>query len=311
MPLPSLNFAADNADRLRHDDRRLQPVPTNRLAVMIAVLAWPTAFEYLLLCGAALLAGMVNAVAGGGTLLTFPSLLWVLGPSAAAAVIANGTSTITVCPGSIASAWGYRRELASMKGWILPLLIPSILGSGLGTWLVARRDPEEFQHLIPWLIFLATVLFLLQPWLARWLKPGKPTEADKLEATATPRPAGSGLLGILVFQFLIALYGGYFGAGIGILMLSTLALMGISDIHHMNSLKSLLAGIINGVAVVVFILFDKVDWRLAVPMMVSSILGGFVGAVVARRLSRNLIRYAVITIGVGLSGYYFFRTYFV
>jgi uncharacterized membrane protein YfcA len=157
---------------------------------MIAVLAWPTAFEYLLLCGAALLAGMVNAVAGGGTLLTFPSLLWVLGPSAAAAVIANGTSTITVCPGSIASAWGYRRELASMKGWILPLLIPSILGSGLGTWLVARRDPEEFQHLIPWLIFLATVLFLLQPWLARWLKPGKPTEADKLEATATPRLVG-------------------------------------------------------------------------------------------------------------------------
>ncbi len=285
----------------------------------------PSIGQWIFLCSAAVAAGVVNAVAGGGTLLTFPALVWVLGPSAAASVIANATSTITVCPGSIASAWGYRRELFVMRRWILPLMIPSIFGSCAGTWLVSVRDPEEFQHLVPWLILLATGLFLAQPAIGRWIKkvtsPKPSLEAlvrDHSEAgrdskplgACAPRLLGSVQLGVMGFQFFIAMYGGYFGAGIGILMLSTLALMGISDIHQMNSLKSLLAGAINGVAVILFVGFGKVDWRLAIPMMIASIVGGFLGAVVARRLDKNLIRYAVIAIGITLSSYYFARTYF-
>lgn len=252
-----------------------------------------------MLCVAAAMAGIVNSIAGGGTLLTFPALAWVLGPSAAAAVIANATSTIAVFPGSVASTWGYRRELVGMKSWILPLIIPSLVGSAIGTCLVAQRDPKEFLFLVPWLILMATTLFLLQPAITKWTGIGKPH--------ATPSTLSH--YGILSFQFLIALYGGYFGAGIGILMLSSLALMGISDIHRMNSIKTLLASTINSVSVALFIWYDKVDWSLAVPMILASISGGFFGAVVARRLNKNIVRYIVIAIGIVLSAYYFIRVY--
>lgn len=255
--------------------------------------------QLVMLCVAAALAGLVNSVAGGGTLLTFPALSLVLGPSASATVIANATSTVAVFPGSLASAWGYRRELAGMKAWVIPLLLPSILGGGLGAILLTRRDPKEFYVLVPWLILLATTLFLLQPLISKWTGIGKPH--------ATPSTLAK--YGIMTFQFMIALYGGYFGAGIGILMLSTLALMGISDIHQMNSIKTLLASLINGVALVFFFWSDKVNWSLAIPMMVASIAGGFFGAVVARRLDKNFVRYIVVAIGITLSGYYFLRIY--
>lgn len=254
--------------------------------------------HYVLLCVAALLAGIVNSVAGGGTLLTFPAVALVLGPTAAATVMANATSTVALFPGSLAAMWGYRRELAGTRAWIMPLIGPSLVGGAIGTWLVAQRDPQEFQVLVPWLILLATSLFLLQPTITRWTGIGKPHVA----------PSPKLLAGIMTFQFLIALYGGYFGAGIGILMLSALALMGFSDIHRMNGVKTLLASGINGVSVALFIWFDKVNWTLALPMIVSAIVGGFVGASVARRLDKNVVRYAVVVIGLLLSGYYFFKS---
>ena len=254
--------------------------------------------NHVLLCVAALLAGVVNAVAGGGTLLTFPAVALVLGPTAAATVMANATSTVALFPGSLAAMWGYRRELAGTRAWIVPLIGPSLVGGAIGTWLVAQRDPQEFQVLVPWLILLATALFLLQPTITKWTGIGKPHEA----------PSRRLVIGIMSFQFLIAVYGGYFGAGIGILMLSALALMGFSDIHKMNGVKTLLASGINGVSVALFIWFDKVNWTLAVPMIVSAIVGGFVGASVARRLNKNHVRYGVVAIGLLLSGYYFFKT---
>ncbi|MDZ4851714.1 MAG: sulfite exporter TauE/SafE family protein [Pirellulaceae bacterium] len=257
----------------------------------------PTLSQLVLLCAAAALAGIVNSIAGGGTLLTFPALTMVLGPSAAAAVIANATSTMAVFPGSLASAWGYRRELVGMKSWIMPLIIPSLVGSAIGTSLVAQRDPQEFLFLIPWLILLASCLFLLQPMISKW------TGIGQIHAS----PSKTTRYGIIAFQFLIAFYGGYFGAGIGILMLSALALMGISDIHQMNSIKTLLASTINSVSVALFIWHDKIYWSFAIPMIVTSILGGFLGAVVARRLDRNVVRYIVVTIGISLSCYYFIR----
>ena len=253
----------------------------------------------MILCLAAVLAGIINSVAGGGTLLTFPALTLVLGPSAAATVIANGTSTIALFPGSVAAVWGYRRELPGTGQWVRPLLIPSLVGGAIGARLVALRDPQEFMQLVPWLILVATTLFLLQPTISRWTGIGKPHAA----------PAWGTQLGIVAFQFLIALYGGYFGAGIGILMLSALALMGISDIHRMNGVKTILASAINGVSVILFIWYGKVNWNLAWPMIISAIIGGYVGASVARRLDKNLVRYSVVAIGLMLSGYYFLRIY--
>lgn len=251
----------------------------------------PDMTKLLLLCVSSLLAGIVNSVAGGGTLLTFPVLVWTLGTS----VGANATSTTVLFPGSIASAWGYRRELAAQRRWILPLIVPSLLGGLLGTWLVVSQPEKIFELLVPWLITLATLLFLMQPLITRWTGIGHPHQ----------QPSPFVLAGIILFQFLVALYGGYFGAGIGILMLSSLALMGIGDIHQMNALKTLLASAINGMSVILFIGYGKVDWRYAVPMVVSAIIGGFVGASVARRLNKNVVRYSVIAIGFGLAIYYF------
>ena len=255
--------------------------------------------ELIILCVAAALAGVVNAIAGGGTLLTFPALALILGPSAAAAVAANATSTVALFPGSLAAMWGYRRELSGVRPWVVPLIGPSLVGGAIGTWLVAQRDPKEFQLLVPVLILAATVLFLLQPSITKWTGIGKPHESPSLAART----------GIIGFQFLIAFYGGYFGAGIGILMLSALALMGLSDIHRMNGVKTLLASAINGISVVLFIWFDKVHWNLAVPMILASIVGGFVGASVARRLNKNLVRQTVVVIGMLMSAYYFLRIY--
>jgi uncharacterized membrane protein YfcA len=250
--------------------------------------------EYLLLAVSAFAAGAVNSVAGGGTLLTFPTLFSILGPSAA--VIANGTSTIALFPGSIAAAWGYRAELAESRRWLNLLIPPSLIGGLLGTLLVIWR-PELFANLVPWLILAAALLFALQPAIARWTGIGTPHGT----------PSGYLAVGVVGFQFLVAVYGGYFGAGIGILMLSALAMMGLADIHRMNALKSLLASCINGVSVVVFIASGYIDWRYAAIMAASAIAGGYVGARVARQLNRTLVRWGVVVIGFSLAGYYFYR----
>jgi len=255
--------------------------------------------QMLFLCAAAFFAGAINSVAGGGTLLTFPALTWILGSSATAAVAANATSTVALFPGSIAATWGYRRELSGQGKWILPLMIPSIIGSCIGTWLVVTQPEKIFQEMVPWLILAASALFLLQPAITKWTGIGQPHA----------QPSTGTLAGIIGFQFLIALYGGYFGAGIGILMLSSLALMGLGDIHRMNALKSVLASTINGVSVTMFIVNGKVDWRYALPMIAAGIAGGFVGASVSRKLDKNLVRWVVIAIGFGLATYYFTRVY--
>jgi uncharacterized membrane protein YfcA len=246
---------------------------------------------YSLLCLSAFLAGAINAVAGGGTLLTFPALTAVIDP-----VAANATSTIALMPGSMASSFGYRKELRQTRRILLWLLVPSIIGGALGAWMVLLFSKSVFEKLVPWLILLATLLFLLQPRIASWLGTHPHHE-----------PHGRTIIVILVAQFFIALYGGYFGAGIGILMLSTLAFMSIGDIHHTNAVKTLLASIINACAVAIFLMQGTVVWQYAWPMVITSILGGYYGAMLARRMKREHIRRTVIIIGFIVSAIYFFK----
>lgn len=248
--------------------------------------------QYVWLGLAALAAGVVNSVAGGGTLLTFPALLAVVSP-----VVANGTSTVALVPGSAAAAWGYRRELGRTRRWLLLLTPPSLIGGVVGSLLVTRLDPHVFDALVPWLILTAALLFLFQPLLTR--------RAGKLAAPAKPRRGA--VVAIVLFQFFVAVYGGYFGAGIGILMLSALGLMGLDDIHAMNALKNVLAACINGVSVAVFVLDGVVAWRLVGVMAVSAVLGAYLGARVARRLDRRFVRWVVIAIGFCLAAHYFHR----
>jgi uncharacterized membrane protein YfcA len=237
-----------------------------------------------------LAAGALNAIAGGGTLLTFPVLLSVVPP-----VIANGTSTVALVPGSMAGAWGYRRELRACRRWLLLLFGPCIIGGWVGTWLVTEMDERYFTMLVPWLILLATLLFLAQPTLSRLTGIGHGMQ----------RPSLGTSVGVGLFQFFVAVYGGYFGAGIGILMLSSLGLLGLTNIHHMNALKTFLAACINLVAVIEFAIKGKVAWPYALLMALAAIVGGYLGAHYARRLRPSIVRWFVIAIGFTLSAYFF------
>lgn len=244
----------------------------------------PAALALLLL--AALAAGALNSIAGGGTLLTFPSLLAVVPP-----VVANATSTVALVPGSLAGAWGYRRELEGNRRWLAILTVPSLAGGIVGALLVTRLPEKYFAALVPWLVLTATLLFALQPWLARLTGTG----------SGQRPPSGAGVAAAAAFQFLVAVYGGYFGAGIGILMLSSLGLLGLGDINRLNALKTFLAAIINGVSIAVFAADGKVHWGYAAVMAVAAVAGGYLGARLARRLNRTAVRWVVIAVGLALS----------
>jgi uncharacterized protein len=268
--------------------------------------------DFLSLGVAAFLAGGVNALAGGGTLLTFPTLIGVLERSfpARAEVLANGTSTVALVPASLGSAWAFRRELHELRSLLVWLLPPSLAGGVIGALLVTKLDPDIFKMLVPWLILTAATLFLLQPFLVR----------KKPQVVATdggPAPATSGLehvtrahlAGMVALQLAIGIYGGYFGAGIGILMLSGLGLMGLKDIHQMNGLKAVLGTAINGVAVAVFVYEGTVLWSYALAMMGTSVFGGFFAAHFSRQIPGRFVRWLVIAIGFALAAYYFVKQY--
>lgn len=253
------------------------------------------------LCLSAFLAGAINSIAGGGTLLTFPVLDWALGGGviAAAGVQANATSTVALLPGSIGGIWGYRQDFVGTRRWLKWLLPPSIAGGLLGAWLLVTLPAESFKFAVPWLILTASMLFTVQPWIARMTGIGQPHSEPSF-----------GTMGVIAgFQFLVAIYGGYFGAGIGILMLSALAMMGLADIHRMNALKSLFAAFINGLAAAMFIAQGQVVWRYAIPMAIAAVLGGISGAALARRLDRRVVRWTVIVVGFSLAIYYFTKTW--
>lgn len=236
-------------------------------------------------------AGVMNALAGGGTILTFPTLLFLGVP----AVSANATSTVGLVPGALASFSGYRREAAAHRDWLRALFLPSLLGGGVGAGLLLATPERLFAGLAPFLVLFATALFGLQALLAR----GR----DDAAAPRRPLPGASAAL----LQFGVGVYGGYFGAGIGILMLALLGAVGLSDIHAMNGLKNLLGASINAVAAAWFIANGAVVWPLALVMIAGSVAGGLTGARLAKRIGRERVRIAVVLIGASLAAALFLR----
>lgn len=237
--------------------------------------------------GAAFLAGAINSVAGGGTLVSFPTLIW-LGLSS---VTANATSTVAIWPGSLGGMAGYRRELRNTSPRMLALVAPSLTGGLAGAWLLHFTRPEVFDRLVPFLILFATFLFMAQHPVQKMLQ----TSGKKGHESAR------WLAGALVFQLFVALYGGYFGAGIGILMLAALGILGLTDIHEMNGLKNFFAVCINGVAAVYFILSNMVYWPDVLIMAAGAITGGYACAGMARRVGRTVVRRVVIGVGFAMA----------
>jgi uncharacterized membrane protein YfcA len=238
----------------------------------------------LLLFLAAMAAGAINSVAGGGTFITFPALLFAGVPP----IAANATCTIAIWPGAISSAFAYRKELNLQRKNLALMFGISLLGGGLGALTLLATPSATFEFLIPWLLLAATLLFAFSPSLSRF------TTHQKFP-----------LLLSYALQFSIAFYGGYFGAGIGILMLALLALLGMTEIHEMNALKTFLGTAINGVAVLVFVVSGAVVWSYAAVMVIGAIIGGYLGAHYAKKLPKQRVRQLVITIAASLTAWFF------
>ncbi|MCX6590315.1 MAG: sulfite exporter TauE/SafE family protein [Acidobacteria bacterium] len=252
----------------------------------------PDLLPALIAFAAAFAAGVINSVAGGGTLVTFPVLVWLGVPS----IVANATNAVSMTPGSLSSAWGYRREIGSSQR-LLMLVAPSLAGGIVGALLLKLTPPGVFDRLVPFLILFATVLFMAQQQVQRLLK----TQA------AMDHSSSRWLVGAIIFQFFVSLYGGYFGAGMGILMLAALSIIGLTDIHQMNGWKNVFGTCINGIAAVYFVLSGMVSWPYAIVMTVGSIVGGASGAGLARRMGRDMVRRIVIVIGLGMALSLFFK----
>jgi uncharacterized membrane protein YfcA len=240
----------------------------------------------LIAFAAAFAAGAINSVAGGGTLVSFPTLVWLGLP----ATIANATNTVAIWPGAIGGMWGYRRDLAGAPRAMLVLVVPSLAGGIVGAFLLASTPPGVFERLVPYLILFATVVFMLQEPVQRRLRAGAPGHES-----------ARWLAGAALFQFAVAVYGGYFGAGIGILMLAALGVLGQTDMHQMNGLKNFFAVCINGVAAIYFLLAGMVHWPFTLVMMAGAVIGGYLCAGVARRLGRAAVRRIVIGIGFAMA----------
>ena len=248
-----------------------------------------TAFEIVSLVCAAAAAGVINAVAGGGTILTFPTLL----AFGTLPVVANATSTVALVFGTSGSVYGYRRHLSSVRKWLWYFVPVSLLGGLIGSWLLTITGNETFSRLVPFLIFFATLLFLALGFVVR--------------RTGQPRPRRIWLA--VLFQFFVAIYGGFFGAGIGILMLATLGFIGLSDIHQMNALKNCLGSLINIVAAITFICRGMVDWPRVGIMTLGAVAGYYLGSHYAQKIPQPWVRRIVLGIGFGISGIAFYRQF--
>lgn len=248
-----------------------------------------TILQFFLIFLAALTAGALNAVAGGGSFFTFPTLLFVGVPS----IIANATNTIALWPGVVAGIGAYRREIARLKPHLATFGVVSLIGGGLGAWLLLNTEETAFTRMVPYLLLIATLVFASSGYINRYTR-----------NHSGPGFAANRLLALSI-QLVIATYGGFFGGGIGIMMLALLSVSGIEDMNQMNALKLTLNATINGVAVVMFIVAGKVLWPAALVMIVGAILGGYGGAMLAQRVEQVWVRRFVVAVGALLTIYFF------
>lgn len=243
---------------------------------------------------AGILGGALNAVAGGGSFIAFPALLFTGVPP----IAANATNTVALWTGVTASGGAYRSRLDIPKRVLVPLLLTSFLGGIAGALLLLKTPTHTFMRVLPWLMLSATLLFVFGKRLAAG-------RGSSVGQDATP----AAIAGASVFELFVAVYGGYFGGGMGIVNLAMLAAVGMTDIHEMNALKSVLSSAINGVAVVVFIVKGAVHWPQAIVMIVGAVVGGYFGAHYSMRLPQPWVRWFVILVGAGMTAYFFVRAY--
>jgi uncharacterized membrane protein YfcA len=253
-----------------------------------------TPHSILFLFFAGVVGGALNAVAGGGSFIAFPALLWTGVPP----IPANATNTIALWTGAAASGGAYRSRLDVPRRVMIPLLAASLVGGVIGAILLLKTPAHTFMRVLPWLTFGATLLFAVGKKLAGGRK-------SIIEHETT----GAALAGATAFQLAVAVYGGYFGGGMGIVMLAMLAVLGMTDVHAMNALKSVMGSVINGVAVITFVVAKAVYWRHGIIMILGAIAGGYLGAHYAMKVPQAWIRVFVVLVGAGMTVYFFWKAY--
>jgi uncharacterized membrane protein YfcA len=252
--------------------------------------------SYFLLFIATVLAGTINALAGGGGLITFALLMLLVTP-----VTADATSAVALFFAYPTAVWRTRDQLEGVlgRGWLWLLLIPSVLGGLIGAVLLSRMGNRNFVQLVPWLVLVATVIIVLRPILVRRDESG----SVHPDITLTLWPVA--IAGI----FLVGVYGGYFGSGIGILMIGALSFISRGDIRHVVALKNFLILCMRGVAVLVLVFAGDVNWNYGVPMAIGGLVGGYIGGMVSHRANRPVVRSIVTAIGFAASAYYLWKLY--
>ncbi len=247
---------------------------------------------FLFFAGA--LGGAINAVAGGGSFVAFPALMFTGVPP----VSANATNTLALWVGVTASGGAYRNRLSISRRVMIPLIVTSVFGGLEGAFLLIKTPAQTFLKVMPWLMLGATLLFAFGKHLTGRIAAGISSDASR-----------GAIAGASVFELVVAVYGGYFGGGIGIMNLAMLAAMGMTDIHEMNALKVVLGGVINGVATVTFVITGAIVWPQAIVMILGAILGGYFAAHYAQKLPQSWIRAFVILVGAAMTVYFFLLGY--
>lgn len=245
--------------------------------------------EFLTLAAVGCTSGAINAVAGGGTLLTFPVLLMLGTPP----VLANATSTVGLVIGTAGSIVGFRGHLKAIRAQLMQFIPICLIGAAIGSWLLTQTSDDQFSKIIPFLVLFATVLFCLQGFLRK----------------SATEPRSKALWFSIALQLPVAIYGAFFGAGIGILMLASFGFMGMTDIHEMNALKNVLGSLINVIAAVWFIVVGMVNWPQALALTAGALIGYYLGAHFSQRISRERVRHLITAIGLVISALMFWKQF--
>ncbi|MCX8145107.1 MAG: sulfite exporter TauE/SafE family protein [Azovibrio sp.] len=253
----------------------------------------------LLVAGGAFLAGAMNALAGGGTFFSFPALLAAGVPP----ITANASNTVALWPASLSSAWAYRQELARHRQWAIALTLVAFCGGIGGGLLLLATSNAAFAQMIPWLLLVATALFAFSSQVGRLVQRIKGWLGQQTEKRNPGGPGG------LLFQFIVAVYGGFFGAGQGILTLAALSIQGVTHIQELNALKNWIAAVTYTVSALTFIIAGAISWPHTLVMLITATLGGYAGARLAQRLPAVWLKRLVIGVGASLTLIYFYRTY--
>lgn len=254
--------------------------------------------DWVVLFCAGLLGGVLNSVAGGGSFITFPALLWFGLPP----IVANATNTFAACAGYISGAWGFRRDIASQPNKVWSIVIFSLFGGALGAWLLLNTSEDLFVEAIPWLLLFATLLFLLGEKVRHF--------ADVL-ACSSVKSKRLASLGLVLCLVSVSAYGGFFNAGLGVIVLSYLVIAGFNDIHQMNGLKLLISTCVSLSAIVLFLWQGAIHWQTGSVVLLGTLTGGYLAATISRRLSQRAVKRFVAISSLCMTGYFFVDVYMV